>query len=133
MACNCEKCQAAEKLATNITPEVEQLLEQLAAFTAAKLQDALPEKVAGGLPTALTQIIGAAGIVALAESFNRTLPRERMELVARLALRILATSDRLKAEHEKRAAGIGGVLEAALRGAGIPAHVETITPPPNKD
>ncbi len=131
--CNCEKCQAAEKAANSITPEVEQLLEQLAAFTAAKLQDVLPEKVPGGLPAPLTQIIGAAAIITLAESFTKTLPRERMEVVGRLALRILATSDRIKAETEQRRTSMGGALETALRKAGLPVHVETITPPPKRE
>ncbi len=132
MACGCEKCQAAEKLASNITPEVEQLLEQLAAGAAAKIQQGLDDKIPAGLPQAFQKIVLGVALMSLAEAFTRGLPEDRKDLAARIAVRIVAASDRLRAEQQKHDGGVPGGIVDAMRKAGFAVQVETIPVPPAK-
>jgi hypothetical protein len=123
----CDHCrEIEEKLLHNITPEVELFIEQLAAGVASKVQDVLAEKLPAGLPRALNHVVGAAAIGSLAEGFAKSLPRDRLDLAARLTVRIVETSDRLKAEHEKASrGGLGGLMDA-LRKSGVPVSIEAI-------
>jgi hypothetical protein len=132
MACDCESCQKVEKLTANITPEVEQLLELLTSGVASGIQRGLDDTIPRGLSPSLRQTLATAALASLAEAMMRSLPKEQADTAARLASRVLATSEKLKVEHARRAAGgIPGAIAEALREAGFPsARVEVLSPAP---
>ena len=109
----CDLCREKDRaLLSNVTPELERVLEALAAGVSEKMQRALADQVPYGLPTAVNHIIATAALMTLVESFAKTIPREHTEIATRLKVSILATSDRLKAQH----AGAISVLLEALMG-----------------
>jgi hypothetical protein len=120
----CDACREAEKLASNITPEVEQVLERLATFTASKVQEALGKEIAGGLPRPLAEVVAGAAIVSLAEAYTKGLAPERVQLISKIAVRIVDTSEKLKAEHAR---GPAGLLDA-MRRAGIAVEALPVGP-----
>jgi hypothetical protein len=108
-----------EQLVVNITPEVERLLEVLASGVATRVQGNLGKELPTGLPSALQEIVVSAALISLAEAYTKTLAAERLPIAARIAVRIVDTSEKLKAEHAR---GAGGFIDA-LRKAGLPVEV----------
>ncbi len=97
----CTHCEKTENILANVTPEVEQLLEALVAGAAGKLQEKLGEVLPGGLSRAMNDVLAGGALASLAEAFLKGLPKDRQELATRIAVRVIATSDKLKEEHAR--------------------------------